>query len=128
MHIKTRGNVTGFKIAVDEVARVDILHATELDTAEVSKVTILEADFTDQLAGEEQDSFQSELIMVLNKEVVKGWAEAFGHHRIKARFHTKPKSTRDTGAVVKLPINLKLVVERTGFPSHLFEFNNDVLP
>ena len=107
---------------------MDILQATELDTAEVSKVTILEADFTDQLASKEQNSFQSELIMGLNKEVIKGWAEAFGHHRIKARFHTKPKSTRDTGAVVKLPINLKLVVEHTGFPSHLFKFNDNVLP
>jgi hypothetical protein len=35
----TRDNIAGFKVAVNEVARVDILQVTELDAEEVGQIT-----------------------------------------------------------------------------------------
>ncbi len=106
----TRDNVTRFKVAVNEVVRVDILEVTELDGAEVRQIITLEVKFTHKLARQEQDGSQSELKTVLNKEFRKGGAKAFGHHCIEASFCAKPMSTRDTNASLQLHVDLKLVV------------------
>jgi hypothetical protein len=63
--------------------------------------------------------------MVLNKEVSKGGAKAFGHHHIEASF---PMSTRGNAASVKLRVDLELVVQGMSFPFHWLEFNHNILP
>jgi hypothetical protein len=106
----TCDDIARFKVAVNEVARVDILEVTELNRSNVWQLITLEAKFTHQLARQEKDSSQSELTTVLNEEFCKGGAKAFGHHRIEASFCTKPMSTRDTDTSLQLRVDLKLVV------------------
>jgi hypothetical protein len=63
------------------------------------------------LASKEQDSFQREPKITFNKEVAKGRAKAFDHHRIEASFRTKPMCARDTDAFAKLYVDTKFVIQ-----------------
>ena len=113
----THDDVAGFKVMVNEVARMDVLQAVELPvaTAQLSPGYDTE-NITYQLASKEQDSFQRELKITFNKEVIKRWAKAFDHHCIEASFCTKPMCARDTDAFAKLCVNTNFVVQGMDLP------------
>ena len=68
-------DVARFEITVNEVARMDILQATELDIADISpSVKASEIKYINQLPSQEQNSSSRKIKMVVNKEVLKGWA------------------------------------------------------
>jgi hypothetical protein len=50
---------------------MDVLQATELDTADISPLEIAWNQITHQLSSQEQDSFDRELKTIANKEILK---------------------------------------------------------
>jgi hypothetical protein len=65
-------DVARFEIVVNEVVRTDILQAKELDISPSVKAS--EIKYIYQLPSQEQNSSSREMKMVVNKEVLKGWA------------------------------------------------------
>jgi len=65
-------DVARFEIVVNEVATTDILQAKELDISPSVKAS--EIKYINQLPSQEQNSSSREMKMVVNKEVLKGWA------------------------------------------------------
>jgi uncharacterized protein YlxP (DUF503 family) len=107
----THDDVARFEIAVNEVARMDVLQATELGIVDIGPSAVVsEVKFTHQLPSQEQHSPDRELKMAVNKEVLKRLAEAIDRHHIEASFRTKPMDMRDTGPSLKLCVYMKLVV------------------
>ena len=70
---------------------------------------VSEVKFTYQLPSQQHYSLGSELKIAVNKEVLKGQAEAIDHHHIEASFHTKPMGRRDTSPSLKFCVDLKLM-------------------
>jgi hypothetical protein len=107
---KTHNNVARFEIAMNEVARMYVLQATELGVIDISPSAVAsEVEFTHQLPRQKQYGLGRELKVALNKEVLKRLAEAIDRHRIVTRFRAKPMDTRDTGPSLELSVNIKLV-------------------
>jgi hypothetical protein len=93
---------------MDEIARMDVLQATE------------------QLPSQEQDGFDRELKMTANKEILKGWAKILNHHCIKAGFYAKPTHAGDPSPSAKPRIDMILVIQSVIFSFHRLEFNDDI--
>jgi len=107
----THNDIARFEIAVNEAARMDILQATKLIIVNISpSVMVTEVEFTHQLPSQKQYSLDRELRMALNKEVLKGLAEAIDCHRIETSFCTKPMDPRDTGPSLQFCVDMKLIV------------------
>jgi hypothetical protein len=124
----THDNIARFEITVNEVARMDVLQAMELDIENISQsVMAPEVKLTHQLPGQEQNSLDRELKMTVDKEVLKRLAKAIDHHRVEASFHTKPICTRDTLPSIELCVDMKLVAQGVILAFNLLKFNDDVV-
>jgi len=107
----THNDIARFEIAVNEAVRMDVLQATKLIIVNISpSVMVTEVEFTYQLPSQKQYSLDCKLRMALNKEVLKGLAEAIDCHRIKTSFCTKPMDPRDTSPSLQFCVDMKLVV------------------
>jgi len=107
----THNDIARFEIVVNEAARMDVLQATKLIIVNISpSVMVTEVKFTHQLPSQKQYSLDHELRMALNKEVLKGLAEAIDCHRIETSFCTKPMDLRDTGPSLQFCVDMKLIV------------------
>jgi len=107
----TYNDIARFEIAVNEAARMDVLQVTKLIIVNISpSVMVTEVEFTHQLPSQKQYSLDRELRMALNKEVLKGLAEAIDCHCIETSFCTKPMDPRDTGPSLQFCVDMKLVV------------------
>ena len=107
----THNNIARFEIMVNEAARMDVLQVMKLIIVNISlSVMVTEVKFTHQLPSQKQYSLDHKLRMALNKEVLKGLAEAIDCHHIKTSFCTKPMDLRDTGPSLQFCVDMKLVV------------------
>ena len=113
---------------MDEVARMDEMQATELDTADMSPLVTGCNQITYQLPSQERDCLDRELKTPSNKKILEGWAETIKHHCIETGFHTKPMDTGDPSPYAKLRIDMILVIQGVILSFHRLEFNNDILP
>jgi hypothetical protein len=113
---------------VDEVVRMDVLQAMELNAADISLLVTGWIQITHQLSGQKHDGFDSELKMTANKEIIKGWANILYHHCIKAIFHAKPMDTGDASPSTKLRIDMILVMQGAILSFHQLKFNNNIFP
>jgi hypothetical protein len=105
---------------------MDVLQVTELDTADISLLVTGWIRITHQLSSQKHNSFDSELKMIANKEIVKGWANILYHHCIKAIFHAKPMDIGDPSPSTKLHIDMILVMQGVILSSHQLKFNDDI--
>ena len=107
---ETHDDVARFEIAVNEVARMYVLQATELGIVDMSPSTLVsEVEFAHQLPGQKQYGLGRERKVALNEKVLERLAEAIDRHRIVTRFRTKPMDTRYTSPPLKLSVDIKLV-------------------
>ena len=83
---------------------------------------------THQLPSQERDSFDRELEMTANKEILERWAERLNHHCIKAVFYAEPMDTGDSSPSAKLHIDTILVIQGVIPSFHRLEFNDDIFP
>jgi hypothetical protein len=111
---------------VDEIARMDVLQATELEAADISPLVTGWNQITHHLPSQEQDSFDRELKMTANKEILKEWAKILNHHCIKAGFYAKPTHVGDPSPSAKPRIDMILVIQSVIFSFHRLEFNDDI--
>jgi hypothetical protein len=116
---------------VDEVESMDVLQATELDTADISPLETGWNQITHQLPSQEQDSFNHKLETTVNKKILKGWAKRLNHHCIKAVFYAKPMDTGDPSPSpqsLELRIHTILVFQGVILSFHRLEFNDNIFP
>jgi hypothetical protein len=107
---ETHNDVARFEIAVNEVARMYVLQATELGIVDMSPSTMVsEHEITHQLPGQKQYSLGCERKVALNKEILERLAKAIDRHRIVTTFCTKPMDTRYTSPSLKLSVDIELV-------------------
>ena len=107
---------------------MDVLEAIELDAADISPLVTSQNQITHQLPSQEQDSFDQELKMTANKEILKGWAKILNHHCIKAGFYAKPTDTGDSSPSTKLLIDTTLMMQGGILSFHQLEFNDNTFP
>jgi len=113
---------------VNEVAKMDVLQATELGIVDISlSVVVSEVEFTYQLPSQKQYSLDHKFEMAANKEMLEGLAETVDCHCIKASFHTKPMDMRDTAPSLKLCVDMELVAQGVDLSFNTLEFNDDIV-
>ena len=128
MHSNTHKDIARFEVAVNEVAGMDVLQATELGIVDISpSVVVSEVEFTHQLPSQKQYSPDRKLEMAVNKKALEGLTKMVDCHCIKASFHTKPMDMRDTTPSLKLHVDMELAAQGVKFSFNLLEFNNDVI-
>jgi hypothetical protein len=126
LSIDAHDNVARLDITVNEVARVKVFQATNLEP-EIGISAVLKAKGTYQLTGEESNSLDSEFEVATDEKVLKRRTQTIECHHIESSFSTKPTNARNAYPSGDLLVHMMLVFKEMLACSQWFELKHDVL-
>lgn len=108
----THEEVVGLDVAVDEVARVDVLDSRDLHPrTAVSAHVSTSRMHTYELVGEEENSLEGELAVAEVEEILETGSEEVDDHGVVVALDSEPSHERNSDSTGERLVHLGLILE-----------------